>query len=77
MIDGTAAANEFAPAARDPDIDRFCCSAAYPLHVPMQRGRARAATEEALRFSSRTNPADGGIDRDRRTTLFRVGSGVN
>ena len=77
MIDGTAAANESAPTARDPDIDRFCCNAAYPLHLPTQRGRARAETEEALPFSSRTNPADGGIDRDRRTTLFRVGSGTN
>ena len=76
MIDGTAAADESAAAARDPDIDRFCCSAASPVHVPMQRGRARAETEEALLFSPRTNPADGGIHCDRRPTLFVVGSGA-
>ena len=60
MIGGTAAANEFTPAARDPDIDRFCCSTANPVHVPTQRGRARSETEETLPFSPRTNPADGG-----------------
>lgn len=76
MSDGIAASDEFTPVARDRDTGRFCFSAAGPLHVPMQPGRARAKTEDGWPFSPRTNAADGGFDCDRRTTLLGVGGGV-
>lgn len=76
MSNGIAASGEFTPTAGNPDIDRFCFSAACPLHVPMQPGQARAKTEDGWPFSPRTNAVDGVIGFDRRTTLLGVGGGA-